>query len=315
MSFVKFHQRAIAELPEEFYSAEPNLSNFYSGSDTFASEELMTNAEDCIRFMVEDCGHLGEFQIMVDAASALGGFACKVIQDLIEDEYPKAFIRTWASFANCQDFEFSKRPPNALIAASLSFLSKVSTQIIPILLSSPASKHHMLVDEQHDFDKALHASAVVAAAFDVVATNTLSGNISYSERKLAELKIATPVHELAKDQLFTSLAIGKQEAVQNWEKMNPICRMNYSEDQSGAQKPSDLPIYAPNFMYTGYQQQASTGVVILDSHAQHLSSHIHTALLKNLSLSNFRGNVAGHDADEVYTEVRETLYNLVDLDE
>lgn len=318
MSFVHFHQKAICSLPEEFYQAKPELSHFFQGSHGgLVSEELMASAEDCIRFMIEDCDYLGEFQLMVDAASALGGFACKIAEQLLVDEYPKVFIKTLASFENCMDFEFNAEAvPRPLVATSLAALAKVSSQVIPLFLGSTKTRHQ-LCDEPQDLSRALDASVVTAAAMDVLATRGLTGELKFYEEKLADLRICTPIHGMKERPLFTSLATGRQAVVQEWEAMGPIKRLNHTEATYPGQvrSASDLPIYSPNFLYTGYQQQASSAVALLDMHSAELSTHIHSTLIKDLCKRDFVGLGANEDAFDIFTDIQEALFSLVELEE
>lgn len=318
MSFVNFHQKAICDLPEEFYQSKPELSHFYQGSSTLASEELMVNAEDCIRFMIEDCDFLGQFEIMVDAASPLGGFACAIGEQLLIDEYPKTFIKTWASFENCLDFEFASEAstPSPLIAASLAGLSKISSQVIPLFMGTRKTEHK-LVDERLFLSRALDASIVTSAAVDVLSTATLTGQQRYSERKLLDLRLCTPLHGAVDKSPFTSLATGRQGIVESWERMNPIQRINHTEETypGKANAAIDLPIYCPNFMYTGYQQQASSGIVLPDMQSAELSTHVQSMLIKDLSRKDFVGLPTDEDAFYLFTDVQETLYSMIEMDD
>lgn len=314
MSFVNFHSKAVCHVPEDFCSPSPSLASFYQGSSELVTSELLEDAENSIRFMAEDCDILGEFHLMVDAATSFGGFSSTLIEQVIADEYPKARIRSWANFANCQDLEFgSTRTSNALVASALAKLTELSTQLVPILLQPSDSIHH-LHDEELSLSNAVHASAVHAAALDTVATKTLIGEPSFSADVLTECKLATPAHEFTGEPKFTSLATGKHSVVTSWEQMNVYKRMNHREGSfSGSTSTAaDFPIYSPNFLYTGYQQQASSGFAIMEPRSESLSKYLKESVLRDLKRFDF-GEL--DDAADTFSQVKESIYSLINQDD
>lgn len=311
MSFVNFHSKAVCHVPEDFYSPSPSLASFYQGSSEFATSELLEDAENAIRFMAEDCDTLGDFQLMVDAATSFGGFSSTLIEQIIVDEYPKALIRSWANFTNCLDLNFSSsRPSSALVAASLAKLSEFSTQLVPVLLNQPESVH-MLHDEELSFSNAIHSSTMLAAALDTVVTKTLTGEPSYSADVLTDCNLATPVNTFVGEPKFTSLATGRQHIIGTWETRNVISRINHREDTypGSASKPCDFPIYPPNFLYAGYQQQASSGIAIMETASETLSKYIKDSILGDLKRFDF-GEL--DDAADTFSQVKECIHAMID---
>lgn len=301
-------------MPEDFYSPSPSLASFYQGSTEFATSELLEDAENAVRFMAEDCDTLGEFHFMSDAASSFGGFGSTLIEQVIADEYPKALIRSWANFTNCQDLEFgTSRASNALVASALAKLAELSTQLIPVLIHPSDSIHH-LHDEELSLSNAVHASAVHAAALDTAATKTLVGEHSFSVDVLTECKLATPMHNFTGEPRFTSLATGQHSIITNWEQRNVYKRMNHREDSypGSASTASDFPIYSPNFLYTGYQQQASSGFAILEPRSESLSKYLKDSILRDLKRFDF-GEL--DDAADTFSQVKESIFSMISQDD
>ncbi len=306
MSFVNFNTKSICSLPDSFYKENSNVQE-YLNNETI-SEEMIEHAEDCIRLMAEDCDHLGDFDFFVDAASSFGSLVERVISDIIVDEYPKALRNTWAAFTNCNDLAFSSdKPSKALISLAITRLSEHSTRLIPILLNNSPGIHTLHEDEL-DMGQALNASVLIGAAMDTLATEKLLRNSVHSDSVLTDLGIATPSHHPHSEISFTSLSLGGSSVVDNWKSSRNIMRMNHTEETyaSCAKQASDLPIYVPNFAYSGYSQQATSSVLLFDHFSPNLNSYIKSELLEPLTRANFPGE------SDTFVEVKESLCSMLD---
>lgn len=269
--------------------------------------------------MVEECDYLEEFQICVDAMTPLGGFATNVIETSIKDEYPKSFIRTWANFANCNDFQLNQdvKNSNSLTALALTKLSHMSTELYPIMLGPSTDRTHTMFDETLHLNQANDASIFVAAAMDCLSTRQLTSTPQIWNSKLISLKLSTPEKTMvdSSPSKFNDLALMNSEIVTNWQNCNKIVRLNHSEESypKSSLSPSDLPIYSQNPIYSGYQQQATSGYLLLDPTDNNLKNYIKENFLKPLRPVDF--TELGSDHREESLQIKESLHNLLGDDE
>lgn len=311
MSFVSFHPSAVCEIPGDFYTAAPTLEQFY-GSEALITSEVLGSAEDALRFMVEDCDYLSEFLFLTDAASNFGALTGMLIERIVADEYPKAAARVVANFATCQDFAFAaEQPPRPLVATALASLSKLSTQFVPVLLE-PRPAQHAMFEESLVLDRAVDASILVGATLDTLFTGNLIGRPSYTDG-LLDLKLATPLHQLRPDMVFTALGTLKASPVVDWSSRTHVKRINHTEQSYPASLThEDLPVYAPNLVFEGYTQQASSACLLLDPAAADTAAYVRDVLLKGLRRQDF---LQVDDAGDRFSQVKEDLHRLCDADE
>jgi hypothetical protein len=311
-SFVNLNPKGICSISDQTANDGSSLEAFLVGQSMVHNQDFMSQAEDAIRFMAEECDQLGDFQMLADACGTYGGIATSIIDNILREEYDKKSVVTLGSFRICDNFEFQEiKPSAASLAMSLASFVEASDTFIPLMLNQNAEKTHLMFGEELHWTRALDASAMLGTVYDAFGTTKLGPSSWFLPRNsLADVGFSIP--SFGSSEQFTSLNLFKETAFPNSKR---ITRINHDKDTyPSTLSPSDLPVYAPNFVYNGYQQQASSCILAFDDAGKDLSSWVKGHLLDPLRKHDF-ADLPDVEAQEYYTQVYETIATAINLDD
>lgn len=287
-----------------------SVDSFVFGLDLADDHTLLSRAEDAIRYMVEECDQLGDFHVIADAVGACGGLATSVIENVLMEEYGQKDVVTFANFRACDNFSFKPiRKEIPSLALSLSSLLTVSDQLYPLLLEqspAPSNPAQRLFGEELSWSRVVDSSVMCGAILDAYSTAGLCGRPFVLDDSLAEV-------------YFGAAEVGKPRECFSGSLLRPkplattgvtIQRINHSEGSyPSSLGPGDLPIYPPNFSYSGYQQQATSFTLGLDDESSDLSDWIQSNLVSRLRRQDF-ANLPDVSAQDCYRQVVENLASV-----
>lgn len=311
-SFVNLDSKGVCNISESTVPIGSSLEAFLMGQSMVHNQDFMAQAEDAIRFMAEECDQLGDFQVLTDTCGTFGGIATSIIENVLREEYDKKSVTTLGSFRICDNFEFQEiKPSSASLAMSLSSFIETSDTFIPLTLTQKVDKTQLMFGEELHWNRALDASAVMGSVYDAFSTTRLAPSSWFMPRNtLADIGFSIP--SFGSSDQFTSINLFKEMA---FPKSKRIARINHDKDSyPSTLTPSDLPVYAPNFVYNGYQQQASSCILAFDEASKDLSTWVKGHLLDPLRKHDF-ADLPDVEAQECYTQIYETIATAIKLDD